>query len=87
MKLTLTNRGTGGKRLWQADNGITCLHSSENGIEAMSISHPERSPTLEEIAEARNSIMSEVKSFALVFGPTKKSPKNYTVITLIESQV
>lgn len=87
MKLTLTNRGTGGKRLWTSDTGLTCLHSSENGIEAMSITHAERSPTIEEITEARNTIMSEAKSFALVFGPTKKSNKNFKLITLIEHKL
>jgi len=84
MKLTLTNRGTGGKRLWTSDTGLTCLHSDDNNIECLSISHNERSPTIEEITEARNVIMNEAKSFALVFGPTKKQSKNFKIVTLIE---
>lgn len=84
MKLTLTNRGTGGKRLWTSDTGITCIHSNDNGIETMSIVAEGRLPSLEEITEARYTIMSEVLSFAIVLGPSKKYKKNNQVVTLIE---
>ena len=84
MKLTVTNRGSKGVRLWTSDTGLTILHSNENNIECCSISHDTRSPLLEEIAEVRKVLLSEVKTYALTFGPVKKMKKNFLNINLIE---
>jgi hypothetical protein len=87
MKLTLTNRGTGGKRLWISDTGLTCIHCTDNNVEVLSIVSDNGEPTLKDIAEARYTIMSEAKSYAIVFGPRKNYNSKSNVVTLIEHKL
>jgi hypothetical protein len=84
MKITVTNRGSKGVKLWISDSGLTILHSNENNIECCSISHDTRSPMMEEIAEVRKVLLSEVKTYAITFGPVKKMKKSFNSINLIE---
>lgn len=87
MKLTLTNRGTGGKRLWTSDTGLTCIHSTDNNIEVLSITSENGEASLKDIAEARYTIMNEAKSYAIVFGPRKSFNSKSNIVTLIEHKI
>ena len=80
MKLTKTNNAKAGQQNWITDTGLSVIVTNNNDVEAISISHSDRSPLIEEVQTIRDQLASNVKSYAIVFWPGKKLNKTIHLI-------